>query len=616
MLKNVILHVEYVLVGALLPLKIKRIKIENFKSIKKIEFDFKDLAILIGENNSGKTNIMKALQLFFETSIRGINEEDFFGKDIKNPNNQIQITITFDRLTEEELAESRLSKYVFEKQLVVRNTISFNEQTGKFEQKYHGLIKEPKANYLKMSKFGEIKDKLASIVKKEKLPKYFFAASGRVTQGSYVEGRERYIAENSDKLEWDEPFFPESQFQGFKEVAQSYLPSFLYVPAVQEATEETSYSTKNVFGKLLDAMLLSSPETVTEFAEASKILNKAQQLLNQPVQIRELEKKLLKTLQEAIPSTINVKIEVTIPNITELVQKGTSLTLDDGIETSVESKGHGLQRVLILAMFRLYAEFFRSVDITNTKKKPNFVFAVEEPELYLHPQCQRIMFETLQGISEIDQVIFCTHSSFFIDMSHYDSLVVTSKPDPAKGTVVFNCVNEIFSPDEKSYFKMVNEFDPERNELFFAKKVVLVEGDSEKVALPRICKMMDKNLNAQGVSIVECGSKFNLSFFMKVLNAFRILYVVIHDEDPVDTAFTGDKLKEARRLFNENDKIKKMLDPAYGKIEIIQPNFDDLLGLSIHQMRKGKPYAVFKKLQNIQKEQIPERLRQIVNELF
>jgi hypothetical protein len=48
-------------------------------------------------------------------------------------------------------------------------------------------------------------------------------------------------------------------------------------------------------------------------------------------------------------------------------------------------------------------------------KRP-LIFAIEEPELYLHPHIQRVMLRTLQKISDIDQVILFTHSPFFVDM--------------------------------------------------------------------------------------------------------------------------------------------------------------------------------------------------------
>jgi putative ATP-dependent endonuclease of OLD family len=463
-------------------LKIKKVKIQNFKSIKEAEFDFQDLTILLGENNSGKTNIMKALQIFLETTIRDVNDEHFFGKDLTKENNEIKITLTFDRFSPEEIADPRIGKYVIDGKLTVMKTIYFDPEKG-FQQKYSGLIQEPKASFLKLSKFDTYKHELRKMVQENNLPEYFKAGTGNVTQASYKEGLERFTTEKRNEIEWDEPFLSDTHFLGWKEVAQNFMPMFLYVPAVQEAVEETTYATRNLFGRLLDAMLFNTSETIPQFAELQGILDKAHVMLNRPQsgsdnrpnQIKELEEKLLTILKESMPSTRDVKIQITVPKTSDFIQRGTSLVIDDGIETSVGSKGHGLQRALILAMFRLYAEL-RKAQATE-KKSRTIVFAIEEPELYLHPQCQRVMFEALESIATSDQVAFCTHSTFFIDMSHYNSLVIVSKNDALQGTNVFQCTKEIFPEAEKSHFRMINEFDPERNEVFFSKRVVLVEGD-------------------------------------------------------------------------------------------------------------------------------------------
>lgn len=603
-------------------MKIKKIKIENFKSIKKTEFDFEDLTILLGENNSGKTNILKALQMFFETTVRNVNAEHFFGKDFTKENTEIKITLTFDRLTSDELNDTRIGKYVINGTLTIMKTIYFDPDKCSIQQRYSGLIKEPKAPYLKLSRFDIYKHELTKIVRENNLPEYFKAETGNITQASYRKGLERFITEKYDEIEWDEPFFSGTQFLGWKEVAQSFVPVFLYVPAVQEATEETTYTARNLFGKLLDAMLLETSDKIPQFTKLQKILDNARKMLNRPPsgrdnrpnRIKELEGKLLGILKESMPSTRDVKIQINVPEVPDLVQGGTNLVIDDGIETTVGSKGHGLQRALILAMFRLYAELRKALAAAQGSR--TIIFAIEEPELYLHPQCQRVMFETLETISTTDQVVFCTHSTFFIDMSHYDSLIIVSKTDPVEGTKIFQCTEEIFPPDEKSHFRMINEFDPERNEVFFAKRVVLVEGDSEKVAFPRISKLMGKNLNSNGISIIECGGKYNIVFFMKVLNEFKIPYVVVHDVDPVDPSLTGERLEEARRLFAENDKIQQFLNVSLGRIETLDPDFEQIFNLSRHQTEKvGKPYAVFRKLQNTTEKDVPPRFKEIVDVL-
>jgi CRISPR-associated exonuclease Cas4 len=602
--------------------KIKKVQIGNFRSIKSLEFDFQDLTILIGENNTGKTNILKALDLFFSSTVRGIDEEYFRGKDVQC---NINVTVTFGDLTSEEKS-SKIRKYLIDDTLILQKTFSCNPETGKIESKFSGLIREPKDKFLKLSRFEEYKDKLRKIVTDNKLPNYFKTKKGTVTQASYKEGLKKYIEDNSREIEWNNPFFSDTHFLGWKEVAQGFLPHFFYVPAVKEASEEAEYASRNLFGRLIDAMLLEIPGKGAKLSELTKLLDKARRLLNRPAkgkldkrpsQIRDFEQSLLGTLQESMPSASDIEIQVNVPQIRDLFQSGTQLIVDDGIKTTVQSKGHGLQRAVIFAIFRQYAKVLRQAGKQSRQGSKPFIFAVEEPELYLHPQSQLVMLDVLKSLSETGQVIVCTHSPFFIDMSRYNSLAIVSKPNLSEGTILFQCTEEIFSPKDKEHFKILNEFNPERNELFFARRVVLVEGITEKMAFPIIAKKMGKDLNAHGISIIECGSKYNIVFFMTILGKFRIPHVVVHDVDPVDERLSKDKKKEARRVFRLNKQISSALDSSLGTIEPIDPDFENLIGVTARQAGSlGKPYATFKKLQTLSEKDLPKKLKDIVESFF
>jgi putative ATP-dependent endonuclease of OLD family len=76
-------------------MRISKVKITSFKTIESVSFDLDNITVLIGENNSGKSNILKALDLFFEDSVRGISEEYFYFKDTSKP---INIILTFTDL--------------------------------------------------------------------------------------------------------------------------------------------------------------------------------------------------------------------------------------------------------------------------------------------------------------------------------------------------------------------------------------------------------------------------------------------------------------------------------------------------------------------------------------
>ncbi len=89
-------------------------------------------------------------------------------------------------------------------------------------------------------------------------------------------------------------------------------------------------------------------------------------------------------------------------------------------------------------------------------------------------------------------------------------------------------------PTEQLREKLRQELDAERNELFFARHVILVEGDTEKLALPEYARRLGLNLDRGGCSIVEVGGKRNLPMFLDVVSSFGIPVTVVFDTDSSD----------------------------------------------------------------------------------
>ena len=78
---------------------------------------------------------------------------------------------------------------------------------------------------------------------------------------------------------------------------------------------------------------------------------------------------------------------------------------------------------------------------------------------------------------------------------------------------------------------MAKWINPERGEIFFAQRVIFVEGETERVVLPFLAEKLE--CFNPDVSIIDCGSKHNLPLYVTIAKAFHIPYVVIHDEDPI-----------------------------------------------------------------------------------
>ena len=148
------------------------------------------------------------------------------------------------------------------------------------------------------------------------------------------------------------------------------------------------------------------------FTEARAQLERVISTLNQresadevPNRIALLEKNIEK---ELLDWGVNVNIEVEPPEIEKLFELGTDIHLDDGVRTTADRKGRGLQRAMIFALLRSWATALRiekkrlgDEEVSPRKQSASVIFAMEEPELFLHPHTQRRLSASLREISEI-----------------------------------------------------------------------------------------------------------------------------------------------------------------------------------------------------------------------
>lgn len=323
---------------------------------------------------------------------------------------------------------------------------------------------------------------------------------------------------------------------------------------------------------------------------------------------------------------------MTPPEIEKILELGTELHLDDGLLTLAERKGHGLQRAVLFALLRAWAKVVRGAQApgtgggeTSRRSSESTYFGIEEPELFLHPHAQRQLRRALRDLaaSPEHQVFLCTHSTHFVDLDYYQSIAICRKPAADRGTEIRQCTRDLFegqdAPDRKHRFQMATWVNPDRGELFFAKKVVLVEGETEKVLLPFLGAKL--GCLDPDVSIIDCGGKFNLRLYIGIVNAFKIRYCVIHDEDPLSDPVPGDwsaqKVAKRQRLFGENAQIEASIDQTIGCIEMMRPDFEGVSDVSSNQgEKKGKTIAALDHFEAATAGDVPPRLAEIVRHAY
>ena len=324
--------------------------------------------------------------------------------------------------------------------------------------------------------------------------------------------------------------------------------------------------------------------------------------------------------QELAAWQCGVFIDVVPPTVDRLFELGTELRLDDGVETPAEAKGHGLQRATLFALIRVWSRVLRdaalSKDPAPRKSSESLVFAVEEPELYLHPQAQRQFGAALRELAEMDghQVLLATHSTHFVDLSNYRDICIVSRDRPADGSRVRQCSDDLFeggdSKSEKARFHMAAWIDPNRAEMLFARRVVLVEGETEKVLLPYLADRL--GVGDASVSVIDCGGKHNLPLYIQICKAFDLDYCVVHDEDPIPPGCSGEDLVSRKRTFDMNAQIASVCADS-SKIHVFRPDIEYSCGISLGQTKKrGKGLAALTHFASLSREEIPDTAAQCV----
>lgn len=189
-----------------------------------------------------------------------------------------------------------------------------------------------------------------------------------------------------------------------------FIPKLEYVNTKIRLDDVSKYKDKNPIGAMLSGVLTSIIEHSPDYIEFKNQFNKLFDDAGSEVR-KELDKlgaQVEVYLQKQFPDGTKVKFGVNPPHFTDLL-KSFDTSVDDGIETTAEAKGDGMQRAIMLSIIQAFADYRKRQAGGGT-----FLFMIDEAELHLHPSAQRALKKALFDICATDQVLVNTHSSVFV----------------------------------------------------------------------------------------------------------------------------------------------------------------------------------------------------------
>ncbi len=215
---------------------------------------------------------------------------------------------------------------------------------------------------------------------------------------------------------------------------------------------------------------------------------------------------------------------------------------DSGPETELSEKGHGMQRAVILSLLQVYAKRITEIIDTdgNKKLKPHFLF-IDEPEMGLHPQAQKKLFEALRVISKTHQVFISTHSENFIPVDLISNIFKFNKEKTSGKITIFDGKNLTLD------LKVNRKFFMHHHKLFFTDKAIFVEGVDDFELYPVYLEKTKPHLKKDLHFIGGCG---NYLIFRELCDGFGIKSSFIFDLDVINKNST---------LFDKYSEIKEKI---------------------------------------------------------
>lgn len=502
-------------------MKIKKISIHNFRSIKEGTFNLENFSLLIGENNSGKSNLISALRTFYENYGAKYKESIDFLK-FNTDDNESWIEIEY--LTTD------------------------NEQS---------TLKEAYKS----------KDKILKVRRYFKATNPDIVKSNQSNIYAYVDGILSF----------------ENLFYGAQNISQAKLGKVIFIPEISKTEDNLKLSGPSPFRDMVTFVMKKSVKNspaYNELESAFENFNKnfKEEYSKDGFSLTELVKDINEQISQwEIKFGLNfnpIKPEDMIKNLLSHYFEDNNLKNE---QISINLFGQGLQRHLIYTLIKLSAKY---VDKKVEKKKdfsPDFTLILfEEPEAFLHPSQQEQLNLSLKVIAqEEDQQVICsTHSPIFVSKNIRDllSLIRLNKVNGqtklyllSKNEIdslfdenvgLFKKINEIYNDPKtnpqlkakiKEKFINVNDdinikleeesiryflwFDSERAALFFAKHIIICEGASEKIFLDFLVSTKWNELKTRGVYLLDSLGKFNFHRYMNLFNKFGITHSLLMDSD-------------------------------------------------------------------------------------
>jgi putative ATP-dependent endonuclease of the OLD family len=366
-------------------MRLKKVRIRNFRCFKEeTSIDFGEITALIGKNDSGKSTIMEALDIF-------LNENNPDEDDATKKGNKVDLTIIceFDNLPEEVVIDDK-------NPTSLTNEFLLNiDRRLEIHKTFSGNLKNPKCSSIKAYAVHPTAHEAIDLLQLKnpdlkKRAKSLGVDLSDIDQKLNAPIREK-IRDHIGELVLKESMIPLNEDNANKiwTELRKYLPAFALFKSDRSSTDQDPEAQDPLKAAVKEAIKQKE-------GELNEIIDHVE------TEVKKIAQSTLNKLKEMDPSlATQLTPKFSKPRWESLFKA--SITSDD--EIPINKRGSGVKRLILLNFFRAKAE--QSAKETGH----NFViYGIEEPETSQHPNNQRILLRALCDLSTDSQVIISTHT--------------------------------------------------------------------------------------------------------------------------------------------------------------------------------------------------------------
>ena len=540
---------------------IKEVQISNFRSFKEALIPFHEgVNVIIGHNNTGKSNLLRAIGLVlgYSDGHRLGTSDLFYETDVATLQQQsprIKITLVLHRSEKESLESAEIGLF---SGMMTDPTLS-EETELRFEFK---LDDSQENNY---------KTDVANAKTAKEIWKIIDHDYIRLYRSSHLGGNSVAGVSVKDALgQIDFQFL-----DAIRDVTHDLYAG--YNPLLREVLNFfIDYSVKNDTSKTEDDIKAELKKLRDVFVQQSSPL--MQTLQNR---LQDGKKVFLKyaldtgaTFNGAEPDFDGEMTENEMFAVLRMIVKYAS-----GIEVPATYNGLGYNNLIYMSLLLAKMQADSSITYMKRNAKVLSFLAVEECEAHLHPAMQYKFLQFLQDNNangHVRQIFMTSHSTQIASAVKLDDLICLTSPALGMIDVGYpRMIYKIDNADDVASKQYVQKFlDATRADMFFANKLIFVEGVAEELLLPVFARYLNKNLTDEHVLVVNMGGRY-FNHFLKLFdtnNPYTInkKIVCLTDTDPCRKEKSPEAAYEACYPYEYNIDTDNYDYKHHAEVEIVQ----------------------------------------------